>query len=117
MGDEDPFDMSMGVDAHESHSYETELDIGQSQLQQPGPPGPPCGILSRLVFQPVLEEPSTNWQDESEGEESNDVVIFEPDIEPGTPVADHEYQIENLLLHTVEEARKLDQMRRIDDLG
>ena len=114
-------DMSMGADLHESHPYEPEMTFGQYTLQQSGPPGPPSGISLQLVFQPVAEELGTDWQDseedEFEVEGSNNVVTFEPDIEPSTPPVDQEYQMENSLLQTVEEARKLDQMRRIDDLG
>ena len=89
MGDESLFDMSMGVEPHETHSYEAETNMEQSSLQHHGPPGPPCAISSRLVFQPVPEEPVSNGQDsredESEEEGSNYVVIFTPDIEPSTP--------------------------------
>ena len=121
MGDDSPFDMSMGIDPHEIHSYETDMSIVQSPLQKPGPSGPPRHISSQLVFQPVPDEPGTDSQDsgedECEGEYTNNSVTFEPDIERGTLVAEQEYQIKNSLLHTVEESRKLDQMRRIDDLG
>lgn len=113
--------MSMGVDLHEIQSNETEMNIVQSPLQQHGSPGPPCGTMSRLVFQPALEEPGTNGQDsgedESEGEESNDVVTFAPDIKPSTPPVDCQYWIRNALLEVVEEAQKLEQMKHIDDLG
>lgn len=121
IGNEYQFDLSMGVDLHEIHSQETDMNIGQSPLQQLRSLGPPYPISSRLVFQLTLEEPSTDLQDsredDFEGEDTNDIVIFEPDIEPDSPVAAHKYQIKNPLLCTVEEARKLDQMRRIDDLG
>lgn len=121
MGDEYQFNMSMGVDPHETHSDEPETNIEQYPLQQHGIPGPPRGMLSRLVFQPVPEEPTTDWQDSgedvSEGEESSDVVTFVPDIEPGTPLVDHQYQMKTSLLQAVEEACRLDQMRRLDDLG
>ena len=121
MGDESLFDMSMGVDPHENHSDEPEMNMEPYALQQHSPPGPSYGTMSRLVFQPVLEEPGTNGQDsgedESEGEGSNAVVDFSPDVEPSTPPVNYQYQMRNSLLQAVEEARKLDQMRRIDDLG
>jgi len=121
MGDECPFDMSMGVDPHQIQSYETDMNTVQSPLQQHGPPGPPYGTMSRLAFQAMPGEPGTNGQDsgedEYEGDESNDIVTFAPDVEPGTPPVNHQHRMVNSLLQTVEEARKLDQMRRIDDLG
>ena len=118
MGDEYLFDMSAGIDPHESHSYETDTSIGQSILQQPGPSGPPSCISPMFAFQHALEEPGTELQDSGEDEsEGGDVVTFEPDIEPGTLVVEPGYHIENPLLHNVEAACKLDQMRRIDDLG
>ena len=73
-------------------------------------------ISSRLVFEPALEEPGTDLEDsgedEPEGGNTNNVVTFKPDIEACT-----KYQIETPLLHTMEEVRKLGQMRRIDYLG
>src|SRR5258706_3396178 len=57
MGDECPFDMSMGVDPHQIQSYETDTNIVQSSLQQHGPPGPynPCQIQTQiLIFQLFL---------------------------------------------------------------
>jgi hypothetical protein len=121
MGDECLFDMSMGVDPHQIQSDETDTNTVQSPLHQHGPPGPPYGTMSRLAFQAVPLEPGTNGQDsgedEYEGDASNDIVTFAPDVEPGTPPVDDQHRMSNSLLQTVEEARKLDQMRRIDDLG
>ena len=112
----------MDVDPHQNHSYETDTDTVQSPLQQNGPPGPPYGTISRLAFQAVpVEESGTNGQDSGEdgyeGDEPNDIVTFAPDVEPGTPPVNHQHLMTNSLLQTVEEARKLDQMRQIDDLG
>ena len=84
-------------------------------------PGPSCSTMSRLVFQPMLEEPGTNGQDsgedKSEGEGLNAVVNFAPDIKPSTPPVNCQYQMWNSLLQAVEEVCKLGQMRQIDDLG
>ena len=117
MGDDHPFDISVGVDPCESYSNETDTSTGQSPLQQPGPSGPPDSISSMFVFQPASEEPGTESQDsgddESDGDGANGTVTFDPDIEPGTPMVEYGYQIENPLLHIMEEARQLDQMRHM----
>ena len=121
MGDDHPFDISDGVDPHESYSYNTDTSTGQSPLQQPGPSRPPDCISSMFIFQPALEEPGTESQDsgdnESEGDGTDIAITFDPDIEPGTPMVEYGRQIENPLLHIMEEARQLNQMRHIDDLG
>ena len=72
------------------------------------------------IFQPIVEDLDEGLKD-SEDSESNPeitsgVVIFEPDAEPGT-TNESEYHFKNLPLHTVEDARRLDYARRIDDLG
>ena len=121
MGDEFLFDMSMGVDPHQIQSDETDTNTVRSPLHQHGPPGPPYGTMSRLAFQAMPLEPGTSGQDsgedEHEGDESNDIVTFAPDIESATPPVNHQHRMSNSLLQTVEGAWKLDQMRWIDDLG
>ena len=119
--DDHPIDNSIGVDPHEIYSNETDTSNGQSPLQQPGPSGPPSRISAIFDVQPASEdsgsEPQDSGDDESEGSDMVDAVTFEPDIERGTPVVEYGHQIENPLLHIVEEARQLDQMRHMDDLG
>lgn len=118
MGNKCQIDMSDGVNPHENYSDKTDGSIGLSSSQQPRPSAPPTHLSLMFVFQPALEEQlQDSGKDELKGDDTNDVVIFKPDIEPDTPVVDHGHLIKNPLLHIVEEARKLDQMRRIDDLG
>ena len=92
-GDDHPIDNSIGVDPCEIYSNETNTGNGQSPLQHPGPLGPPLHISSMFDIQPTLEdsgsEPQDSGDDESEGCDTNDVVTFDPDIEPGMPMVNY----------------------------
>ena len=85
-------------------------------LPEHGHSGPAYGS----IFQPTVEDPDEDLKDtedsESNPELTNGVVIFEPDAEPDTD-NESEYHFKNSPLHIVEEARRLDYARCVDDLG
>jgi hypothetical protein len=72
------------------------------------------------IFEPHVEDSDEGLQDSEDNKDNpeitNGVVIFEPDTESDT-VNESEYRFEISPLHTVEEARRLDYARRVDDLG
>ena len=116
MGNEHSPPILNPVDLPNIHADETYMDYQQCLLPEHSYSPPPYSS----IFQPHVEDPNEGLQDsednESNPEITNGVVIFEPDAEPDT-VNESEYRFEIPPLHTVEEARRLDYARRVDDLG
>ena len=55
---ESAFDMAMDIDSHKSYSHDTNMDIGQSPLLEPGPSHPSCDASSHLTTEGIQYMPS-----------------------------------------------------------
>lgn len=120
MANEHSFDMSNPVDLYDNYTERSDMNIQQLPLQEYGDIRPSCPVSHLSVFQPTAKDSDTDLQenenDGSDLEIMNDIVIFHPDAEPDT-LDEYEYHFKNPLSHMVEETRKLDYARHLDELG